>query len=49
MATQVVLGGADYSRVAPNNSYIDASEFSSPKELADHLLFLDGNETERLR
>ena len=42
-----MLGGADYTRVAPIKSFIDVRDFSSPKELADHLMFLDKNETER--
>ena len=33
----VVLGGANYSTIAPPNSYIDASDFGSPKALAHHL------------
>ena len=41
------MGGADYTRVAPRKSFIDIRDFSSPKELADYLMFLGGNETER--
>ena len=33
----VVLGGGNYSTIAPPNSYIDASKFQSPKALAHHL------------
>ena len=33
----VVLGGGNYSEIAPPNSYIDASKFQSPKALAHHL------------
>ena len=33
----VVFGGADYSLYLPAGSYIDAREFSHPKQLADHL------------
>ena len=33
----VVLGGGNYSAIAPPNSYIDASKFQSPKALAHHL------------
>ena len=33
----VVLGGGNYSAIAPPNSYIDASDFGSPKALAHHL------------
>jgi len=40
----IVYGGADYSRIAPPHSYIDARQFE-PKELADYLMILDGNET----
>ena len=46
---QVVLGGAEYSQVAPRKSYIDTRDFSSAKELAEYLIFLDNNEQERLR
>ena len=46
---QVVFGGADYSQVAPGKSYIDTRDFSSAKELAEYLIFLDNNEQERLR
>lgn len=45
----VVFGGADYSQVAPRKSYIDTRDFSSAKELAEYLIFLDNNEQERLR
>ncbi|CAM1154566.1 FUT7 (predicted) [Pycnogonum litorale] len=40
----VVFGGADYKRLLPPNSYIDAGEFQSPKELAEYLLLLDRND-----
>ena len=40
----VVYGGADYSRIAPPHSYIDANQFE-PKQLAEYLLLLDSNET----
>ena len=39
----VVHGGADYSRIAPPNSYIDARQFE-PKQLADYLNKLDDND-----
>ncbi|CAL4155055.1 unnamed protein product, partial [Meganyctiphanes norvegica] len=39
----VVMGGADYDRIAPPNSYIDALQFRGPKELADYLKFLASN------
>ncbi|XP_054719863.1 alpha-(1,3)-fucosyltransferase C-like [Uloborus diversus] len=34
----VVMGGANYSAIAPPSSYIDALSFKSPKELAQFLL-----------
>lgn len=40
----VVLGKADYSRLAPPHSYINALDYT-PKELADYLRVLDANET----
>ncbi|XP_064457727.1 alpha-(1,3)-fucosyltransferase C-like [Ornithodoros turicata] len=33
----VVFGGANYKKVAPPNSYIDALSFETTKDLADHL------------
>ena len=36
----VVYGGANYSRIAPPHSFIDARQFE-PKELAEYLLRLD--------
>ncbi|XP_067130741.1 alpha-(1,3)-fucosyltransferase C-like [Centruroides vittatus] len=40
----VVYGGADYKKIAPPNSYIDALQFS-PKELADYLYKVANNYT----
>lgn len=40
----VVMGGVNYSLFAPPNSFINAEEFSSPKELADYLLLLNQSE-----
>ena len=37
----VVLGGANYERFAPPNSYINVAEFDSPKHLANYLIYLD--------
>lgn len=34
----VVRGGADYDRLLPNDTFIDASKFSSAKELSEFLL-----------
>ena len=39
----VVYGGANYSRIAPPHSFIDARQFK-PKQLAEYLLRLDQNE-----
>jgi alpha-1,3-fucosyltransferase len=44
-AIPIVLGGADYSKYAPPNSYINARDFDSPKELAEYLMLLDKSET----
>ena len=41
----VVMGGADYKTLAIPNSYIDVQDFASPKELAEYLLYLEGNDT----
>ena len=40
----VVLGGANYSQIAPPKSYIDTKDFSSPEELAGHLKYLVENQ-----
>jgi alpha-1,3-fucosyltransferase len=40
----VVLGGANYSRFAPPNSYIDALQYT-PRQLANYLKLLDSNQT----
>ena len=39
------MGGADYGKTAIPGSYIDVRDFSSVKELADYLLYLDKNNT----
>jgi len=39
----IVLGGANYSKIAPANSFINALEMT-PKNLAAHLKILDGND-----
>ncbi|CAL1688347.1 unnamed protein product [Lasius platythorax] len=36
----VVYGGANYSQFAPPNSYVNALDFESPKELAAYLKYL---------
>ena len=40
----VVLGGANYSEIAPTKSYINTKDFSSPEELAGHLKYLVENQ-----
>ena len=41
----VVYGGVDYTQFAPKGSFIDVRHFSSAKELADYLLYLNKNQT----
>ncbi|KAJ8680164.1 hypothetical protein QAD02_015951 [Eretmocerus hayati] len=41
----VVYGGADYAKIAPPKSYIDALDFDSPKDLASYLINLSRNLT----
>ena len=41
----VVLGSGNYSKMAPTKSYIDATQFESPKRLAEYLVYLDKNTT----
>jgi alpha-1,3-fucosyltransferase len=43
-AIPIVLGGADYKYFAPPNSYINARDFSSPKDLAEYLIMLNSTE-----
>ena len=40
----VVLGAYNYSELMAPNSYIDIKDFASPKELAEYLIMLDGND-----
>lgn len=40
----VVMGAADYSRLAPPKSYINVADFKSAKELANYLLFLNAHD-----
>ena len=44
----IVLGGADYKRLAPPHSYIHVDDFASPKKLAEFLHKLDKNDDEYL-
>ena len=39
----VVMGGADYEKLLPPDSYINVHDFKSPKELADHLKLVGQN------
>ncbi|KAH9364711.1 hypothetical protein HPB48_018050 [Haemaphysalis longicornis] len=39
----VVLGGANYTAIAPPDSFIDALTFRSPKHLAEHLRSVAGD------
>ncbi|KAK7480095.1 hypothetical protein BaRGS_00028655 [Batillaria attramentaria] len=41
----VVRGGADYKKILPEGTYIDAADFRSPAELARHLKYLEANAT----
>jgi len=41
----VVYGGANYSKLAPYKSFINTEDFSSPKQLAEYLHYLDNNDT----
>ena len=44
----IVMGGANYSAIAPPGSYIDVNHFSSPKELAKELKRLSNAREEYL-
>jgi len=41
----IVYGGANYSAFAPPHSLINVADYESPKQLADYLTYLDGNDT----
>ncbi len=41
----IVLGGADYKKVAPAKSYINVLDFANPLELAQHLKYISTNVT----
>jgi len=45
----IVYGGANYSEIAPKNSYISVTDFNSIKDLADYLIYLDKNPAEYLK
>ena len=40
----IVMGGVDYKRIAPPNSFINVDDFPTVKALADYLRYLDRNE-----
>ena len=44
----IVMGGANYSVIAPQGSYIDVNDFSSAEELAKELKRLSNNQEEYL-
>ena len=41
----IVLGGADYDKIAPPHSFINAMDYPDPKDLAKHLNYLISNQT----
>ena len=41
----IVLGGVDYKKLLPPDSYIDVLDFKSPRHLADHLTTILRNNT----
>ena len=45
----VVYGGGDYSHHLPPHSYISASHFQTPRELATHLVWLMKNPKEYVK
>lgn len=45
----VVFGGANYTRFAPPNSYINARDYASIRELTEYLLYLDQNPEEHIQ
>lgn len=45
----VVYGGANYRKFAPPNSYVNALDFDSPKNLAKHLIKLSNDPNEYVK
>ena len=41
----IVMGAVDYSNMRPKNSFIDVRDFSSPRDLARHLHYLNKHNT----
>ena len=41
----VVLGGGDYEYYIPRSGFVNARDYKSPIELANYLIYLDGNST----
>ena len=41
----IVLGGADYDKIAPPHSFINAMDYPDPKDLAKHMNYLISNQT----
>lgn len=41
----IVLGGGNYSYYIPKSGFINAIDFESGQEIANYLLYLDGNQT----
>ena len=39
------MGGGNYEHYIPKSAFINVKDYSSPKELADYLLYLDRNRT----
>ncbi|XP_046452752.1 glycoprotein 3-alpha-L-fucosyltransferase A-like [Daphnia pulex] len=40
----IVMGGSEYERFAPLNSYMNVKDFRSPKELAEYILMLQNSD-----
>lgn len=45
----IVYGGADYLRLVPPNSYINANDFEDVADLVSHLNYLDKNPLEYMK
>lgn len=41
----IAMGGAEYNRYAPPNSFINAMDFATPQKLAEYLSLLNGSDT----
>lgn len=49
LVVPIVFGGADYSKFAPPDSYINVNDFANIQELGEYLQFLDRHPEEYIK